>query len=122
MKIQVHPFRLVIALVWTAVCLWLLLSPSTALPDQVFKINDKLAHFILFFGIGFTWVWTFNKNRLVEAIEAFTIGLILAVVTEVGQGMFPEFGRQGSLDDFWVNLAGIIIAIVVYTPFNKKKD
>ena len=94
--------RRVIALLWTAAILGMTLLPSVGGPSM-FEHQDKVAHFGAFAGFGLAWTWARVDARLVAGA-----GLVLAIVTEYGQGLLP-WPRSPELGDLVADLVGLAV-------------
>jgi VanZ family protein len=72
---------------------------------------DKVAHVALF--LGFAWLWmdaAWSRRRVAWVLG---IGLLLAVVTEIGQGS-ALVGRDANLLDLLADLLGLILGVAAY--------
>jgi len=77
---------------------------------HMFQI-DKVAHVALF--LGFAWLWmdaAWSRRRVAWVLG---IGLLLAVVTEIGQGS-ALVGRDANLLDLLADLLGLILGVAAY--------
>jgi VanZ family protein len=105
--------------------IWVSLIPLPILNDVKFIPLDKIGHFAAFFVLGILYLWAFdypenqrkigfNKNAFTFLITAFIGGAI-----ELLQHYLPV-NRYGDWLDFFFDIAGIIIAILIY-PMIKMK-
>jgi VanZ family protein len=77
---------------------------------QTFQL-DKVAHVALFF--GFAWLWmdaAWSRRRVARVLGT---GLLLAVVTEIGQES-ALVGRDANLLDLLADLLGLILGVAAY--------
>ena len=89
--------------------------PSTPdLGSSIFSfINlplDKLIHFLMFFGFGL--LWSLALGGRLTALIVLAAGLILAVVTELGQST-PLIGREADLPDGLADLVGLAAGLAL---------
>jgi VanZ family protein len=103
--------------------LYLLLKPGNVNETfRFFEHEDKVAHFVLFFGYTVLWLryfllewkWPWKKAMLVVA----TLGVVLAALTEILQHFIPR--RASDWVDFSVDLVGIAVGIILI--FFRKKE
>jgi len=94
---------LILILAWT---------PGNKLPDNISNNTSSLSHFIEFFGLGIiTLLFSLFVLKEMEITKFFSIGLILGIITEVGQIFVP--GRSFALNDLLANFAGFFIVPVL---------
>lgn len=99
---------------------WLILltatsTPSTALPTA--GIQDKILHFIAYFGLGIlinlTLMFQNKYDILKKKSSLFTIvfGSIYAALDEIHQYFIP--GRFMEFLDFVADLLGLVLAVIL---------
>ena len=84
--------RWALAVGYTGLLLFLLWSPPTETPP-LFPHDDKVFHALAFSGIGASWWWATHRVRVVAVV-----GIVMAVGTEVVQGMLPWPRAMDPLD------------------------
>ena len=113
------PVSISIAIIWVS------LIPLPALPEFRFIPVDKIGHLLAFLILGFIYLWSFDnpntgyklnsyKNRI-----TFLITMIIGGTIEILQHYLP-INRFGDWFDFFFDIGGIIIAIILY-PMLKQK-
>lgn len=97
------------------VCI-LLFAPSSGLPaDTPRWINDKVAHGIVFAGLGFLWMQYLQKRGL-----AFLLLVFFAFFTEIVQYFLPaSFSRSFDLMDVVADATGILAGWVLSWMFDR---
>lgn len=94
--------RWIIAVGWTVVVFTLLWMPVEGPPSYWW--TDEVVHFTLFGGFGGAWRWVyFDRPRAV-----IVAGLVVAAITEGGQGLLP-WPRTPALDDLVLDILGLLI-------------
>ncbi|WP_407356675.1 VanZ family protein [Methanolobus sp. WCC5] len=78
---------------------------------------DKIAHMILYFGLGILLHLTFRNSenvilRRYAAIFAFSLGIIYGITDEIHQSFVP--GRTASMHDLLANGIGLTIAQILF--------
>lgn len=104
-----------VALFYTLLLCFLLFSPSSNLVnvEPSFLVNDKVAHAMAFFGLGFLWKWYFKSYS-----KTFLILIVFAIFTEMVQYLLPEsFSRSFELKDLLADSIGIVLGTLVSTWF-----
>ena len=77
-----------LAIVWTLGILAACTIPGSDLPKINIVSFDKAAHFVVFAGFGWLWMWALRETpRRTWRVLAF--GLAYAVLTEIYQGFLP---------------------------------
>ena len=105
--------------------IWVSLIPLSFLPDIKFIPEDKIGHFFAFFILGLLYLWAFdNKNGFKKVGYrkewiTFLITAVIGAMIELLQHYLP-INRYGDWFDFFFDIGGILIAIIVY-PMLKKK-
>lgn len=94
--------RWCIAIGWTVVVFTLLWMPVEG--PQLYWWADEATHFALFAGFGGGWRWVYQERpgRVIAA------GLLVAAVTEGGQGLLP-WPRTPAVDDLVLDVLGLLI-------------
>lgn len=105
----------VAAVVYTALILFLLWSPSSGKPP-LFPHDDKIVHCLAFCGIGASWWWA---TRRVSAV--WSIGVALAVGSEVVQGMLP-WPRFMDVLDMLADVTGVAIGLAFARKWSRRTD
>lgn len=109
--------RLIAAAAWTVLLLgacmipgyWLHMSESK-MPFGLIQV-DKVVHGVLFAGFGLLWFGVGRSRTWLATIVA--VGLALAVLTEVGQGL-PAIARDPDPMDALADAAGLFAALGVF--------
>jgi VanZ family protein len=109
--VVVHlPFLLMAALIFALSSI-----PSLKVPGFGFTLQDKVFHFLeyLIFGVLLyrSALTLFNGAAPVLPL-AFLAGLLFAASDEWHQSFVP--GREGNVDDFIADGAGLIVALVLW--------
>ena len=101
-----------LAIVWTLGILAACTIPGSDLPKINIVSFDKAAHFVVFAGFGWLWMWALRETpRSTWRVLAF--GLAYAVLTEIYQGFLP-FDRTPDPRDALANALGLLAAVLVY--------
>ena len=92
---------------------------SLVKPDLItiksISVSDKTYHFIAYFFLMFSWLYTFLKN-----IKYLILGcLIFGIVIEILQGTITSY-RTTSYLDILANSVGIGLAVLIFHFFEKK--
>jgi VanZ family protein len=103
----------VLAICWTLLILAGLSIPGSELPDVSVLRFDKLVHFGIFFVLGLLWMHALPAPPARRALWVVLAGALYAVATELIQGMLP-FDRQPDPLDVVADVAGLVVAVVVY--------
>lgn len=100
--------------------------PLPKLPEVKFIASDKLGHLLAFLVLVMTYLWAFTKqkervfNVKTYSIISFIICLIIGGVTELLQHFLP-IKRFGDWYDFYFDIAGIILGIMIFRIAIKRK-
>ena len=90
----------------------------------LFPGADKVVHFLLFFALGFSWLFDFRKRSRRSVAGCFLSGVALGGLTELLQWGFVD-GRSGDWLDFLADAAGVGLGMAlcgfVFTPEGHKK-
>jgi len=95
-----------LALGYTALLFTLLWGPPTEQPP-LFPHDDKVFHALAFSGIGASWWWATHRVRIV-----WSVGIVLAVGTEVVQSLLPWPRAMDPLD-MLADLVGVAAGLIV---------
>ena len=112
-------------LVASIAVIWVSLIPLSFLPDIKFIPIDKVGHLLAFFILSLLYLWAFDnkegftkpgfyKNRI-----TFLITAVIGAMIELLQHYLP-INRFGDWFDFFFDIGGVLIAIIIY-PMLKKK-
>lgn len=91
-------------------------------PPMHFSGADKWAHLVEYFGLGFVLGRALRasmpgRNPLVAGFLTLGLGLLMAIGDEVFQSFVP--GRDASHLDVMADLAGLVLAMLVYMTFTR---
>lgn len=90
------------AVLYSLLIIFLCAMPSENIPDEV---DDKLAHFLAFGGVGFLYYFLNRRKWLMIGL-----GVLLGIGIEVMQGMLPEsFHRGYDVWDMVYDAMGVLI-------------
>jgi VanZ family protein len=98
---------------------------SLVKPDLItiksISVSDKTYHFIAYFFLMFSWLYTFLKNeKFQKNIKYLILGcLIFGIVIEILQGTITSY-RTTSYLDILANSVGIGLAVLIFHFFEKK--
>lgn len=106
-----------LGLCYSLLIIYLCAMPSPDLPDGM---DDKMAHFLAFGGIGFLYYFLGNSKWLL-----IILGILFGIAIEIMQGLLPESFHRGFdvwdmvYDAFGVCL-GALVAFGLEYFFRKK--
>jgi len=108
-------------LAYAAVILTLSAQPRLR-PPLDFQGADKWMHLLEYGGLGFVLVRAFRvsmprRDPLVAGLATLGLGLMMAVGDELFQSTVP--GRDSSHLDALADLAGIVVAMLLYMAFTR---
>ncbi len=118
--------KLIVAILWLALLLWLILSPGNDLPSGPdIPGLDKVAHFGLFAGLLFLWnrVWGYrqSKSKKMTFITNYLVfGIIFALLIEEVQRFIPD--RSYDVGDIAANLLGSMIGTLCFIILYKQRS
>lgn len=115
------PLRIVIAVLWTVALLAGLAIPSSGLPDIQIKNLDKIAHLLLFFVFGILWMGALRLELRTRMAVVIGIGILVAIGTELMQGMLP-FERQPDHLDVVADVIGLVIGVGTYRALARRRQ
>ena len=96
---------------------WIALFTGTHMPSPPrigVGVNDKVKHFVAFFGLAtlLYWVAPGHRGPLKKVAFVLFVAITYAAVDESTQAFSPN--RTVDLNDFFANSAGILAATLVY--------
>ena len=113
-----NKFSLIVALIYSALIIYLGLSESDSISISNFDVNDKLAHLLSFLFFYYLWHKTFvNWFNDKASLYLFGFALIFGILIELGQKYLTD-SRSAEFLDIVFNLIGILL---VHIYFNLKK-
>lgn len=113
-----NKFSLIVALIYSALIIYLGLSESDSISISNFDVNDKLAHLLSFLLFYYLWHKTFvNWFDDKASLYLFGFALIFGILIELGQ-KYLTLTRSAEFLDLVFNLIGILLA---QRYFNLKK-
>lgn len=101
------------AIGWTLAILVACSIPGTDIPRLGFDLfeYDKIAHFTLFLGFGWLWLWALPDRLGTRFFWIGFAGIFYGVATEIYQGMLPWDRTPDPLDAL-ANMLGLFVAIL----------
>jgi len=102
--------------IWTATLLVACFLPSKLVEPTVALWVDKVVHFVLFAGFSGFWLLDAVDSNTKRLRQVLIAGLLLAVLTEIGQGVLP-IGRSAEWWDLGANLLGLLTGIAFDRQF-----
>ncbi len=107
--------RLFLAAAWTlTICVlcWMPRSVMRHVEEDAswFRVpnRDKIAHFLLFFVFAILWARAGTWRR--KALAIGMMGLVLTIVTELGQEL-PVVGRDATMGDGLTDVLGLVVGL-----------
>ena len=105
-------------ILWMALIFYL--SSKTDLPSVTNYfwefIYKKSGHLFVYFILTLIWIWTLTRDRLKNSI---LLSFAYAYTDEIHQLFVP--GRTGLLRDVYIDLLGILLAVLSFFLLNKWK-
>lgn len=104
---------------------WVSLIPLPFLPEIKFIPVDKVGHLLAFFILALLYLWAFDskegfsKSGFSKNWITFIITAVIGAIIELLQHYLP-INRYGDWFDFFFDIGGIIIAIIIYPMFKQK--
>lgn len=96
------------------------LSSKTDLPSVTNYfwefIYKKSGHLFVYFILTLIWIWTLTRDRLKSSI---LLSFAYAYTDEIHQLFVP--GRTGLLRDVYIDLLGILLAVLLFFLLNRWK-
>ena len=108
-----------LAVAWTLLIVAACSIPGRDVPRVDVVSADKLAHFVLFAGLGGLWMRAFTAPLRRRAKWVVIGGLAFALLTEVYQGLLP-FDRSPDPLDALADVAGLLFSTAVYYRWKQK--
>lgn len=108
-----------IAIFWTLLILAACTIPGKDIPSINIVSIDKFAHFGIFAGFGWLWMWALRGTLISRMKRVLTAGIAYAILTEIYQGFLP-FERQPDPLDALANIAGLLVAMFLYHAVQKR--
>ena len=102
----------VVALGWTLGILLACSLPGSSIPTPSMGL-DKVAHFVLFAGLGVAWMAALASPLRRRAYLVLTLGTLYACFTEVYQGWLP-WEREPDPFDALANVLGLAVGVLLY--------
>lgn len=109
---------------WVLFTYWAVIFVMTHIPDadrlkppglRLIPHSDKIAHFLMFAGLGLLWRWALGRSR-----EPITLGhmcLILgggAIYAILDEWTQSWVGRETSVGDFAADMLGLILGLGLF--------
>lgn len=101
------------AVLWTLVILAACSIPGQDLPDIEFFSVDKVAHFSVFTGFGWLWMYASRAPLRTRVIRVLAAGIAYGILTEIYQGSLP-WDRTPDVYDALADAAGTIAGVLVF--------
>lgn len=99
---------------WTLLILAACTLPGTDLPSIDLDLSyDKLAHFVLFFGLVWLWLRALPRDRPHLMIWVLLLSISYGILLEFYQGWLP-FDRSPDPFDALANAAGALAGLAVH--------
>lgn len=105
--------------------IWVSLIPLPFIAEIKFIPIDKMGHLVAFFVLSLLYLWAFDqrdgKGNLshIKNWITFLIASFIGAFIELLQHYLPV-NRFGDWMDFYFDIAGILIAIIIYPMFKRK--
>ena len=107
-----------IAIAITISIAYLSLIKTNNFPKIAISNIDKLYHIIAYFSLTFSWMLVLKKSRY--KYKVLIVSLLYGIFIEVLQ-MTITVNRKGELFDFLANSLGVLLALLIFNLFLKKK-
>lgn len=108
------------AIIWSLLILVLLSIPGTNVPSLSIWDYDKVGHAGMFFILVLFWMNAVAAKSLRAMSLIVICGVLLAPLSEVYQSVLP-FGRQGDINDALADVAGVVLAAIVWRALYTRK-
>ena len=118
LKMLSDGFYLKLAILWTAITLWLsLISARSASKFNVWDFVgvDKAAHLVFYTVFGFLWCMALRKKEYVEKFTLF-FSISFGILMEICQ-FYLFNGRSFELYDILANIIGSISGVILFKKF-----
>ena len=109
-----------LAVLWTLLILAACTIPGKDIPSINIVSFDKFAHFGIFAGLGWLWMWALQGTLTSRMKRVLVFGITYAIFTEIYQGLLP-FEREPDPLDALANIAGLVTAVVLYRALQKRR-
>ena len=109
-----------VAIVWTLGILAACSIPGQDLPEIDFFSFDKIAHFTVFAGFGWLWMWALQGPLPHRTGYVLGAGLAYAALTELYQGLLP-YDRTPDPYDALANALGLLAAVLLYRLLKRER-
>lgn len=113
-------WKRIAAIAWTLLIIVLCSVPGGSLPEVRLFSADKLAHFGVFAILSWLWMISMTSTFHERSRRVIVLGLALAGLTEVYQGLFVV-GREPEVLDFLANAAGLLAGVWAYRVYVSRK-
>jgi VanZ family protein len=107
---------IILSLFYIYILLMLIIAwtPGDKLPDNLTNNFTTSFHFLEFVGLSvLSLLFCFIKINDRKILMFFSIGFIMAIITEIGQIFIP--GRAYALTDLLINISGFLIVPAILT-------
>lgn len=110
-----------LALLWTLLILVACTIPGKDIPSINIVSFDKFAHFSIFAGFGWLWMWALQGTLASRLKWVLVSGIAYAIFTEIYQGFLP-FEREPDPLDALANIVGLITAVLLYRTVQRRRS
>ncbi len=107
-----------IAIAITISIAYLSLIKTNNFPKIAIYNIDKLYHLIAYFGLTFSWLLALKKPKY--KYKVLIACVLYGIIIEVLQTALTVY-RTGELFDFLANSVGVLLALLIFNLFFKKK-
>ena len=107
-----------IAIAITISIAYLSLIKTNNFPKIAIYNIDKLYHLIAYFGLTFSWLLALKKPKY--KYKVLIACVLYGIIIEVLQRALTVY-RTGELFDFLANSVGVLLALLIFNLFFKKK-
>ena len=114
--LQTSTFLIAIAI--TISIAYLSLIKTNNFPKIAISNIDKLYHLIAYFSLTFSWLLALKKSKY--KYKVLIGSLLYGIFIEVLQTTLTVY-RTGELFDFLANSVGVLLALLIFNLFFKKK-
>lgn len=114
------PIAHIVAILWTLLILAACSIPGKDIPSINIVSFDKFAHFGVFAGYGWLWMWALRGTLHRRMKWVLVSGFAYAIFTEIYQGVLP-FEREPDPLDALANIAGLVTAVLLYRALQKRR-
>lgn len=114
LKILKKPY---LAIAATVLACFLMFSPGEFYAGEevdLIPLSDKQAHFLMFAGVAFLWMFYFENFK-----KVFLVMMLFALLSECIQAILPaSFMRSFDWMDFLADTGGLILGILIAHGLN----